>query len=100
MSRHGPTFGTIETCQLAAFSQPREPFQDLYEKRADVHFNRGHLSFLFLFAVGSGNFVAEGKRKQAWKLRGHVLVTTSSGYLAYVARLLTQLSLLHNKSQC
>ena len=26
--------------------------------------------------VGSGNFVAEGKRKQAWKLSGHVLVTT------------------------
>jgi hypothetical protein len=28
------------------------------------------------------------------------LVTTSSGYLAYAARLLTQPSLLHKKSQC
>ena len=42
----------------------------------------------------------EGNRKQAWNLRGCVLVTISSGYLAYAVRLLTQLSLLHNKNQC
>jgi hypothetical protein len=50
--------------------------------------------------VGFGNFAVEGEVKQAWKRRGRVLVTTSSGYLAYAARLLTQLSLLHKKSQC
>jgi len=50
--------------------------------------------------VGSGNFAAEGNKKRAWKLRGPALVTTSSGYLAYAARLLTELSLLHKESQC
>ena len=50
--------------------------------------------------AGSGNFGAEGKRKQAWKLGGPALVTTSSGCSAYAARWLTQLSLLHKQSQC
>jgi hypothetical protein len=50
--------------------------------------------------VGSGNFAAEGNKKQAWKPRGPALVTTSSGYLAYAARSLTRLSLLHKESQC
>jgi hypothetical protein len=48
--------------------------------------------------VGFDNFAVEGKRRQAWKLGGRASVTTSSGYLAYAARLLTQLSLLHKKA--
>jgi hypothetical protein len=43
--------------------------------------------------VGSDNFAAEGNKKQAWKLHGLALATTSSGYLAYAARSLTGLSL-------
>jgi hypothetical protein len=43
--------------------------------------------------VGSDNFAAEGNKKQAWKLHGLALVTTSSGYLAFAAKSLTRLSL-------
>jgi hypothetical protein len=49
--------------------------------------------------AGFGNFAAEGNKKQAWKLRGPALVTTSSGYLAHAARSLTRLSLLPRKER-
>src|SRR5579863_1568861 len=50
--------------------------------------------------VGSGNFVAEGNEKQAWKLHGPVLVTTSSDYLAYAARSLPRLPLPPRERHC
>jgi len=59
-----------------------------------------HLCDRVSVTVGSDNFAAEGKRKPAWKLPGRDLLIASSGYLAYAAGLLTQLSLLHKKSQC
>ncbi len=43
--------------------------------------------------AGSGNFAAGDNKKQAWKLHGPALVTTSFGYLAYAARSLAQLPL-------
>ena len=88
-----------ESAQTSAFKakMQSEAAQKIYKQRSQIaEFPHAWIKE----RCGLGNFAAEGKRKPAWKLPGRVLVTTSSGYLAYAARLLTQLSLLHKKSQC